>query len=98
MLSIVLIIGTIVVSKQVNYMQTVNLGYDRENLLYIPLEGDLTPKYVLFKNELMKMAGIKDISRITDIPTQIENGTGGVQWDGKDPNSDINFTQSAVGY
>jgi len=46
----------------------------------------------------MQMAGIKDISRITDVPTQIENGTGGVEWEGKDPNSDIQFTQSAVGY
>jgi putative ABC transport system permease protein len=97
-LSIILIIGTIVVSQQVNYIQTYNLGYDRENLLFIPLEGDLTPKYQLFKNMSIKMPGIKEISRITDIPTQIDNGTGGVQWDGKDPNSDINFTQSAVGY
>ena len=35
---------------------------------------------------------------MTDNPTKIENGTGGVQWDGKDPNLDIQFTQSAVGY
>ena len=28
-----------------------NLGYDRENLIYIPLEGDLTSKYSLFKNQ-----------------------------------------------
>ena len=97
-LSIILIIGTIVVSKQVNYIQSYNLGYDRENLIYIPLEGDLTPKYGLFKTMSMKLPGIRDMSRITDIPTKIENGTGGVQWDGKDPNSDINFTQSAVGY
>jgi putative ABC transport system permease protein len=97
-LSIILIIGTMVVKKQMNYIQTINLGYDRENLLYIPLEGDLLPKYELFKNELLRMPGIKDVSRITDIPTQIENGTGGVQWPGKDPNSDIEFTQSAVGY
>jgi len=98
MLSIILIIGTIVVSKQVNYIQTANLGYDRENLLYIPLEGDLTAKYQLFKNQLLQMPGIKDISRITDVPTQIENGTGGVEWEGKDPTVDIQFTQSAVGY
>ncbi len=98
MLSIILIIGTIVVSKQVNYIQTMNLGYDRENLLYIPLEGDLISKYELFKNESLKMPGIKNISRITDNPTEIDNGTGGVQWTGKDPNLDIQFTQSAVGY
>jgi ABC-type antimicrobial peptide transport system permease subunit len=98
MLSIVLIIGTIVVSKQVSYVQTINLGYDRENLLYIPLEGDLIPKYTLFKNQVLNMPGIKDVSRITDNPTEINNGTGGVNWAGKDPNKDINFTQSAVGF
>lgn len=97
-LSIILIIGTIVVSKQVNYIQTMDLGYDRENLLYIPLEGDLIPKYELFKNEVLNMPGIKDVSRTTDNPTQIDNGTGGVQWTGKDPNADIEFTQIAVGY
>lgn len=97
-LSFILIIGTIVVSDQVNYIQTVNLGYDRENLLYVPLEGDLTPKYTLFKNDALNMPGISDVSRITDIPTHIDNGTGGVQWVGKDPNVDIQFTQSAVGY
>ena len=68
MLSIILIIGTIVVSKQVNYIQTINLGYDRENLLYIPLEGDLTGKYELFKNQALKMPGIKDITRMTRYP------------------------------
>ena len=98
MLSIVLIIGTIVVSKQVNYIQTFNLGYDRENLVYIPLEGDLIAKYELFKNKSLQMPGVKEVSRITDIPTQISNGTGGVDWVGKNPESDINFTQSAVGY
>ncbi len=98
MLSIILIIGTIVVSKQINYIQTINLGYDRENLLYVPLEGDLLDKYKLFKNEALRMPGIKDISRITDNPTEIQNGTGGVQWIDKDPNSDVQFTQSAVGY
>ena len=97
-LSIILIIGTIVVSKQVNYIQTMNLGYDRENLLYIPLEGDLIPKYQLFKNQVLQTPAIKDVTRITDVPTQIENGTGGVDWIGKDPNKDIEFTQSAVGY
>ncbi len=39
-LSAFLIIGTVVISKQVDYIQTKNLGYDRENLIYIPLEGE----------------------------------------------------------
>jgi ABC-type antimicrobial peptide transport system permease subunit len=98
MLSIILIIGTIVVKEQVRYIQTMNLGYDRENLIYIPLEGDLTGKYELFKNQVQNMAGIQNVTRMTQNPTQIQNGTGGVEWEGKDPTSGVEFTWSMVGY
>ncbi|MGK2864664.1 MAG: ABC transporter permease [Chitinophagaceae bacterium] len=97
-LSIVLIIGTIVVSRQIDYVQTTNLGYDRENLLYIPLEGDITKQYTVFKQEALKMPGIKFITRITQTPTEISNGTGGVDWDGKEPNTTPQFTQASIGY
>ncbi|MEO6631434.1 MAG: FtsX-like permease family protein, partial [Mucilaginibacter sp.] len=98
MLSIVLIIGTIVISKQVNYIQTKNLGYDRENLIYIPLDGDLAAKYKVFKDEAMKMPGVQQITRITNAPTNFGSTTGGVNWEGKDPNLNIEFTQVSAGY
>ncbi|HTD98252.1 MAG TPA: ABC transporter permease [Mucilaginibacter sp.] len=97
-LSVVLIIGTLVVSKQVNYLQTKNLGYDRENLIYIPLEGDLTAKYELFKDAALKSSGIQSVTRITSPPSNFGSSTGGVQWDGKDPNLNVEFTQVSVGY
>lgn len=40
-LSIVLIVGTLIISKQVNFIQTKNIGYDKDNLLYIRGEGEL---------------------------------------------------------
>ena len=98
MLSIILIIGTIIVSRQVDFIQHTNLGYDRENLVYIPLEGDLPGKYELFKDQAIKMSGIKSMTRMTDAPTDIHNGTSGVDWEGKDPNLDIDFGYSTVGY
>jgi predicted permease len=98
MLSILLIIGTIVINKQVNYIQTVNLGYDRENLLYIPLEGDLLTHYSLFKEQVLPMPGIKTVSRITDMPTDLDNSSGGIEWEGKDPHAPYEFNYTAVGY
>ncbi|HTE31856.1 MAG TPA: FtsX-like permease family protein, partial [Chryseolinea sp.] len=98
MLSIVLIIKTIVVSQQVNYIRSVNLGYNRENLIYIPLEGDLPAKFEVFKTQASDMAGIKDITRMSHNLTQIVNKTGAVEWEGKDPNSGIEFAWSMVGY
>ncbi|MGC3945584.1 MAG: ABC transporter permease [Chryseolinea sp.] len=97
-LSIVLITGTIVVSRQVGYVQTVNLGYDRENLIYIPLEGELGAKYKVFKDLSQDISGVKAISRATEKPTRVNNGTGGVEWEGKSANSFLEFTQLAVGY
>jgi len=97
-LSVILIIGTIVVSNQVNYFQTKNLGYNRENLITIPLEGDLLKKYSLFKERAVKLPGVLQITRITQQPTQIENLTGGVEWPGKDPTVQPMFTQAGVGY
>ena len=61
-LSIVLIIGTIIVSTQVHYIQNKDLGYNRENLIYIPIEGDLRDKYTLFKEQALGMPGIRILS------------------------------------
>jgi putative ABC transport system permease protein len=97
-LSIILIIGTIIVSKQIDYVQQVNLGYERENLVFIPLDGDLTGKYRLFKEQVSSLPEIKMVTRMTQNPTELDNGTHGVEWEGKDPNSAPQFTQTGVGY
>lgn len=97
-LSVVLIIGTIIVSRQVNYVQSANLGFDRENLVYIPMEGNLAANYEVFKNEALKMPGIKSITRSSTQPTGMTSSTVNVQWDGKDPALNISFANAAVGY
>ncbi len=98
MLSILLIIGTIVVSRQISYVQKINLGYDRENLIYIPVEGTMKDKYEILKSKALSSPGVQMVTRITQAPTEISNGTGGVQWEGKDPNAMHQFTQAATGY
>jgi len=97
-LSVIVIIGTIIVSKQVNYIQHINLGYDRENLVYIPVEGNLLSKYNVFKQAALNAPGIKMVSRIGESPTSVTSGTTGVQWAGKQPDNSPVFTNTPVGY
>ena len=98
-LSIVLIVGTLIISRQVSYVQQINLGYDRQNLLYIPLEGELANKFELFSQLALRTPGIQSLSRIsTQSPSDIENQIGGVFWEGKDPNATPMFTQAAISY
>ncbi|MDP4129790.1 MAG: ABC transporter permease [Bacteroidota bacterium] len=98
-LSILLIVGTLVVSRQVNFIQTSNLGYDRENLIYIPQDGELSSKYSLLKLEAIRMPGIQSIScTAEEAPTNISSGTWGIDWEGKDPNLKPTFKDAGVGY
>jgi putative ABC transport system permease protein len=97
-LSITLITGMIVITRQVNYMQNVNLGFNKQNLIFLPIEGELITKYKVFKEEAMRLPGVAGVTQMSNRPTHIENGTGGVTWPGKDPNVTIMFTQATVGY
>lgn len=97
-LSILLITGTIIVSRQMNYIQSKNLGYDKENLVYVTIEGELGAKYEVFKNEASGMPGIQSVSRISKPPADIYGSTGAVGWVGQDTTVNYMFTQFSVGY
>jgi ABC-type antimicrobial peptide transport system permease subunit len=97
-LSILLIIGTIAVSKQVNFIQTKNIGFSRENLVYIPIEGELHKNYEFFAKKARSIRGVKDVTWINHAPTDIDMQTNSVYWTGKDPNSRPTFTYVSVGY
>jgi predicted permease len=98
-LSIVLIISTILIARQVNYVQEINLGYDRENLLYIPLDNQQVADNVpVFITEASRIKGVVKIAEVSQSPTDVQNGTLGVRWKGKDPKSKIQFAQLAIGY
>lgn len=97
-LSIILIVGVIIIYRQVDYIQTKNVGYDRENLLYIPIEGDLIKSYPLFKEEAGKIQGVLGISKMKESPTAIGHHTGDIGWPGKDPNLATSFADATVGY
>ena len=88
----------IVVYKQLNYIQTKNLGYDRDNLMYIPIEGDLVKNYELFKQNALANTDIVNVSKMRNSPTAIFHHTGSIAWPGKDPNLTVSFADGVVGY
>jgi putative ABC transport system permease protein len=97
-LSIVFLVGMIVMYRQMDYIQRANMGFDRDNLVYMPLEGDLSNKYELFKQEAEKMPAIEQVSKIRQPPTTLFVHTGDIRWIGKAPDLVTSFVQSDVGY
>ena len=99
-LSAILIIATVVVYRQVDFMRSKDTGLNRENVAYITLEGNLVKRAELFKNELVQAPGIKAVGASHQNPIMIGNNGGGVEWKGKDPNTDIlfSFLQTDYGF
>ncbi len=98
MLSALLIISTLVVYLQLHYIRTKNIGLDRENLMYVPLEGELQSRYEVVKRELEAIPGIMSVSSANQNPMMVGNSTGSVEWKGKDPNASILFSVMTVDY
>ncbi|MBI9053325.1 MAG: ABC transporter permease [Bacteroidales bacterium] len=61
--ALVLIIGAIIISKQINYMKTKDIGFDNSNLIYFQSNDFINEKYDLFKEELLQNPNITILSR-----------------------------------
>jgi putative ABC transport system permease protein len=93
-ISVVLITGTLIISKQLEYIRNKRLGYDKENIVSVPASEN----YEAFKNELLENPSIGSVTMTNNSLTYISNSSSGWEWEGKDPNKKILFHQLAVGY
>ena len=89
--SIVLLAGTAIVYRQLTYIKRMNLGFEKSNLLYMPMAGDMWNKQQALKTELKQNPLTSDYTITNDIPTNLTSGTVSVLWEGKDPKSQIVF-------
>jgi len=89
--SIVLLAGTAVVYRQLTFIKDMNLGFDKSNLLYLPMAGEMWSKQQALKADLKQNPLTADYTVINDLPTNLTSGTVNVEWEGKDPASQIVF-------
>jgi ABC-type antimicrobial peptide transport system permease subunit len=94
--SITLIVGTAIVYRQLKYIQNLNLGYDKENLIYVPMTGDMWSKYEAFRTSLAGNRLTSQFTFMSNLPTTSSGATIGVQWAGKDPNTQPLFYNFAI--
>ncbi len=62
-ISLVLIIGVVIISKQINFLKTKDLGFDNTNIIYFSSNGDIHEKYELFKQRILESPAIYSVSR-----------------------------------
>lgn len=85
-LSIGLIICTLVVNQQIEFMKNIDLKLDKENMIYIPIQGKMMDRYDLIKQDLLLNPNIENVCRTShNTPTSVGSNGGGWEWEGKDP-------------
>jgi putative ABC transport system permease protein len=89
--SIILLAGTAVVYRQLTFIRDMNLGFDKSNLLYMPMAGEMWNKQQALKAALKQNPFTANYTVTNDLPTNLTSGAVDVQWEGKDPKSQIVF-------
>lgn len=90
--SVVLIICTIIVYRQIQHTKDRPVGYDRNNLVTIMMQTpDFYGKYDVLRNELRRQEAIIEMSESSSPLTGVWSNSGGFSWEGKDPNLDTDF-------
>jgi putative ABC transport system permease protein len=68
-ISVLLIIGTIVITRQMNYMKNKQLGYDKEQTVVVPIDNDdIFNHQRAFKTELQANAAVSSVSLMSGEP------------------------------
>jgi ABC-type antimicrobial peptide transport system permease subunit len=88
-LSISLIIGILVVYKQVEYIRNKNLGFKKENVIRFN-SGENSKHQEVFRNELLKIPGVLAVGYSNQNPLYVGNSTSDPKWDNK-PEGDETF-------
>lgn len=93
-----LILSTVVIFRQIDYALNQNLGYEKDQLVSIELDGDLSQKYDILKAKLQSNPNIESVTRTTHNLTGRSSNTGDVIWEGKDPEFTALFERFMVDY
>jgi len=91
-ISVALIIGTLVIMKQIRYAKDRPMGYSTNGLIQIPvMSQDFTGKYDLLRNEFIRSGAAVSMASSSSPSTAIWSNRSGYTWDGKDPGFQEDF-------
>jgi len=95
-IAIVLIVGVFVIFRQIKHVRSRDLGYTKDNLLYIQLQDNQTRQLLNIHDDLLATGMVADAS-LSEYPvTQIWNNTDNYSWQGKNPSLDLLVTWESI--
>jgi putative ABC transport system permease protein len=95
--SVVMIIGTIIVFRQIQYARNRPIGYNNNRLVSIPVKADaIRDHYNVFRNELLQTGVVAEAAGSQSQVTRSFVTNSGYNWNGKDPQMTDDFSTVAI--
>ena len=75
-ISVFLIIYTVIIMQQMRYMQTKNLGYDKDHVVVLPIGGSMLANFKTLKDAFQQVRGVEGVTASYETPEFVEWGDG----------------------
>ena len=90
--SIVLVVATLTMYRQIEFLKSKDLGIDKENVVSVRIEGELGNQLEAARAMLVESSAIEQVSFASANPLDVAIKTGNVLWSGKEPDETIVFS------
>ena len=88
-LTIIIMVGSVVIYKQLNYIRFRNLGFNSDHILCVRMRGGISRQYEAVQAELLKHSHILAVAPTANLPIQLQSGTFSSEWEGKTPGENV---------
>jgi ABC-type antimicrobial peptide transport system permease subunit len=88
-ISVILIISTIIIYQQIQHAKDRDLGYNKNNLVFLELQGKMLDNFDPIKNDLLETGLVEDASLSSQDELQYGSNSGDFGWQGKDPSKQL---------
>src|SRR6266496_2078567 len=75
-ISVFLIIYTVIILQQMHFLQTKNLGYDKEHIVVLPIAGKMLGEFENIKDGIAQVTGVESVTAAYETPEFVEWGDG----------------------
>ncbi|MFT3911718.1 MAG: ABC transporter permease [Ferruginibacter sp.] len=95
-ISVTLIISTFIIYQQIQHVRERNLGYNKQDLIYMGMEGKIKEHFNAIKNDLQQTGLVQNASLSRSMVLNLGSNTGDFSWEGKDPTKQVLITVESV--
>lgn len=94
--SVILIICTVIIYQQVQHIKTRDLGYNKDGLVYMDMQGTMKSHFNTVKDKLMATGYVENVAASLHDALHVYSYGDGFGWQGKNPNLKVSVHSNVV--